>query len=208
MPGICTNSIRKGGPTCDHRIVTVDFDGAELALHTSEAEVDEMAWGDDEKKRFILLGIKYLREAGMTLDNAIGRVTNGIEGNNVKIYPIITKDITKNNVGTSYVNVAVGASGERKLANFHGHTQFRIRIWANLVGTGPFGFRIIRDSDSEVLFENANIALTGERELDTDWQAIPEAFQNQPDGTLLRLQIKSTTAADDPQVRGCDLGVR
>lgn len=209
MPGICTNSTRKSGAGCDHRIVTVSLDGESIEVHTGEDDLDAITWDADAKRQFILLGLKYLRERGLTLDQAIGRVTNGEEGNNMKVFPITTKDITKTNVGTAYVNVPIGANGERKFVNFHGCTEFRVRLWGNLVGIGPFGFRIIRDgAPNEVLFENASIALTGERELDTGWVAIPAAFQNEPEGTLVRLQAKSVTAADDPIVRGCDVGVR
>lgn len=217
MAGICISSIRKSGPGCDHRTVTVDLDGTTVTLHTSEAELDAVGLGDrlpsawatlTVRDLMSLLELKRRRVAGLALDDAVGRCINGDEGNNVKVYPIVAKDVTKTNVGTAYVNVPVGANGERRLVNFFGHTQFRVRIWANLVGTGAFGFRMVRDSDNEVLYENASISQTGERELDTDWQSIPSAFQNQPDGTLLRLQIKSVTAADDPVVRGCDVGVR
>lgn len=208
MAGICTAHSRKGGAGCDHRTVTVSLDGESFTFDTGESELDASLWTADQKREFIRLGIRRLRHLGLSLDNIVGLVTNGEEGNNLKIYPIITKDITKTNVGTTYVNVAAGANGERKFANFHGCTQFRVRVWANLVGSGAFGLRLIRDGDNEVLYENSNIALTGERELDTDWQSIPAVFQNAPDGVLLRLQIKSATAGDDPIVRGCDLGVR
>ena len=205
MAGICTSSIRKSGPGCDHRTVTVVLDGEEFVLDTGEGALDAMSWTAEEKIQFILLGLKRLRTLGLALDNAVGLVTNGEEATNVKQYPIITKDITKTNIGTSYTNVCIGANGERSLVDFTGCTQYRLILHANLVGTGPFGFRLVRDSDSAVLHENASIALTGERELDTGWQTIP-AEASGP--ILVRLQAKSAVGSDDPIVRRCILGVR
>lgn len=205
MAGICTNSVRKSGAGCDHRTVTIALDGSSLDLHTGEAELDAMPWTDVEQRQFLLLGLKRLRVAGLALDGAINRVTNGDEATNVKQYAIVTKDITKTNIGTSYVNIPIGLNGERSLVDFTGCTQYRLILHANLVGIGAFGFRLVRDSDSAVLFENANIAQTGERELDTDWQTLPAAASGL---TLVRLQGKSVTAADDPVVRRCILLVR
>jgi hypothetical protein len=200
VAGICTNSTRQGGPGCDHRNVEVLLDGETLSVHTGERELDDIPWDDATKKHFILLGLKRLRVLGLELDSAIGRVTNGEEGNNVKQYALLMKDVTKTNIGTSYVNVPVGLNGERTLVDFTGCTQFRLILNMNAVGSGAWGARVVRDSDNAVLFENANITGAGEKELDTDWQDLPAAA-NGP--TLVRLQAKSTTAADDPVFRRC-----
>lgn len=200
MVMICTNSIRKGGAGCDHRTVTLLLAGEELTWHGREAELDAMAWNGEQKQALITLLLKFCRVNSITLDNLIGRVVLGEEATNVKTYPILCKDVTKTNIGTSYVNIPVGLNGERSLVDFTGCTQYRLILHANLVGTGPFGFRLVRDSDSAVLYENANIALTGERELDTDWQNLPAAASGL---ILVRLQGKSVTAADDPVVRRC-----
>lgn len=210
MAGICTNSIRINGAGCDHRTVTVDFDGEEIVLTgTGEHVLDAMPWTIDEKREFIRLGLKYLRTKGLSLDAAIGRVTNGEEATNVKVYDFFGPGaaITKTNIGTSYVNVCLGASGERIVVDLTGCTQFRFFLNANLVGTGQWGARCVRDGDSEVLIEQANLGAAGERELDSNWQALPAAFLGQG-LTFLRVQAKSTTAGDDPIFRRCSLGVR
>jgi hypothetical protein len=207
MAGICTASTRLNGAGCDHRTVTVSLDGESFEFATGEHLLDEMAWTADEKRQFILLGLKRLRTLGLTLDAAVNRVTNGDEATNVKVYRFLGPGaaITKTNIGTSYVNVCLGTNGERILADFTGCTEFRPVVTANLVGTGPFGFRIIKDGDSTVLYENANVALTGERELDPGWQAIPQGFSGLE---VLRLQAKSVTAADDPIVRRAEILLR
>lgn len=209
MAGICTNIVRESGGDCNHLLLTASLDGESITIETGRKDPSwDAALSADEKRLMLKLLARWWKGKGADLAAFVGRVLAGEEGTNMRMYPIITKDITKTNVGTAYVNVAAGANGERKYASFVGATQFRVRLWANLVGTGPFGFRIVRDGDSAVLYENASIALTGERELDTDWQALPAAFQGQTDGTLLRLQAKSVVGADDPVIRGCDLGVQ
>jgi len=203
MAGICTANDSPNN--CGHRHLTVDLDGESLSLHVHNSTLDEMPWGADEKAQFLLLAAKRARVRGLSMVDALNRVLIGAEATNVKQYAIVTKDITKTNIGTSYVNVPVGLNGERSLVEFTGCTQYRLILHANLVGTGPFGFRLVRDGDSAVLYENANIAQTGERELDTDWQTLPAAASGL---TLVRLQAKSTVAADDPVIRRCILLVR
>lgn len=206
MSGICTSSSRKNGAGCDHRAVTVDLDGESIALEVSEGELDQMPWTAAEKRQFVLLGLKRLRAlGGLALDGAVGRVTNGEEGTNVKQYVLLAKDVTKTNIGTTYVNVPPGLNGERSLVDFTGCMEFRIILNVNCIGTGPWGARVVRDSDNAVLFENANILVTGEKELDTDWQPLPAAAVGP---VLLRLQGKSTVAADDPVFRRCLMLVR
>jgi hypothetical protein len=209
MAGIVITSVRKSGAGCDHRLVTVALDGESFEVHTGEGELDAMPWTDAEKRQFILLGLKRLRVLGLALDNAPGRVCNGEEATNVKTYDLMGPGnvVAKTNIGTSYVNVLPGANGERVLIDFTGCTEFRVILTANLVGTGPFGARVVRDSDNAVLFENASIAggAPQERELDTDWQTLPGAAGGL---TLVRLQAKSTVGADDPQFRRCVMLVR
>jgi hypothetical protein len=123
----------------------------------------------------------------------------------VKQYTILAAPVTKGNIGLAWVNVLPGANGERSLVDFTGCTEYRLILHANLVGVGPFGARLVRDSDSAVLYENTSIVGLGERELDTDWQVLPA----QANGlTLVRLQCKSGVANDDPIFRRCILLVR
>lgn len=206
MAGICTNSIRKSGAGCDHRLVTVALDGESFDLHTMEAEIDAMPWTEAEKRQFILLGLKRLRTLGMTLDAAVGRVTNGEEATNVKAYALLGpgSSITKTNIGTAYVNVLPGPVGQRIIADFTGCTEFLIVVDANFTLTGAFGVRVIRDSDSAVLYENAAIT-AGDKQVNTGWLPIPQGVNAQE---VIRLQAKSTTAADDPVFRSAILYLR
>lgn len=204
MAGICTASVSPRN--CGHRDVTVTLDGVVYVLATSDAEAS-IALTATETEQFLRFGLRYLRSKGVTLANVLNRVVIGEEATNVKQYDLIAPGgtVTKTNIGSVYVNVLPGANGERILVDFTGCTQFRVVLTVNLIGTGAFGARVIRDGDSVVLYENAAIAQTGERELDTDWQTIPSGF----DGlTLLRLQMKSVTALDDPVVRRCTVLVR
>jgi hypothetical protein len=207
MAGICTNSIRKNGAGCDHRTVTVAFDGETIELHTGERDLDALPWTTVEKRQFILWGLKRLRAAGLSLDAAIGRVTNGEEGNNLKVYTFLGPGaaVTKTNIGTSYVNIPLGLNGERINVNFDGHTEFRILVNANLVAIGPFQIRLVRDSNSEVFYESPSLTQTGERELDSGWATIPAGFTGE---VFMRIQGKSTTATDDPIFRRAQIALR
>lgn len=220
MAGICTNSIRKNGAGCDHRTVTVSFDGESISFDTMQAELAAMDWSAGQlpatwltlppKKLFIRLGVLWLHLVkGVALDDAIGRVVNGEEGTNVKIYDFFGPGaaITKTNIGTSYVNICPGANGEPLVADFTGCTEYRIRLYANLVGTGQWGAQIKKTSNGDVLHEAPNLGAAGERAVDTNWQALPAAFQGQ--GLLeLVAQAKSQTGADDPVFRAISLGLR
>lgn len=205
MSGICTAHSRKNGAGCDHRSVTVSLDGESFSLDTGESELDQMSWTDVEKRQFILLGLKRLRVLGLSLDNIVGRVTNGEEATNVKQFNLLAKDVTKSNIGTAYVNVPPGLNGERSLVEFTGCTEFRIVLNMNFVGTGPMNVRVVRDSDDAVLYESPNITGAGEKELDTGWQTLPAAAVGLG---VVRLQAKSNTGADDPVFRRCVMLVR
>jgi hypothetical protein len=178
----------------------VSLDGENFTFSTGEGELDAMAWGDAEKRQLILLGLKRLRVAGLALDDSVGRVCNGDEGNNVKEYTFLGPGaaITKTNIGTSYVNICPGANGERILVDLTGCIQFRPFLTANLLATGPFQVRIVRDSDNTVFYESPSISQTGERELDPGWTDLPAGFSGQE---ILRVQAKSATATDDPVFR-------
>ncbi len=199
MPDICTASTNPTG--CGHYQVVVDVDGASVALHVSDDEMAE-ALTPDELLTYVRLSVRRLRSSGVSLGSLAGRITRGEEATNVKAYNILPPGsaITKTNIGTAWTNVLPGANGQRSLVDFTGCTQFRIVVTANLVGTGPFGARIVRDSDGAVLYENDAIALTGERELDTGWLPLPGAAVGLD---LVRFQAKSTVAADDPVFRRC-----
>lgn len=206
MAGICITSIRKSGAGCDHRIVTVNLDGESIELHTGEGELDAMPWGSEEKRQFLMLSAKRARVLGLALDDAVGRVFIGEEATNVKQYFLLSKDVTKANIGTSYVNVPPGANGERTLVEFTGCTEFRVVVHAVLAQAGPYQMRIVRDSDNAVLYESASInAAAGEREFDTGIQPLPAAATGL---IYVRFQAKGSNTVDDPVFRRCVLMVR
>jgi hypothetical protein len=156
----------------------------------------------EELEQFVRLGIRRLRAQGVTLAQFLNRVTHGDEATNVKQYDVVGAGavVTLTNIGTVYVNICPGLNGQRSLVDFTGCTSFRLIMNANLIGTGAFAARVVRDSDSSVLFESTNLGAAGERELDSGWQALP-AWAAAQGETLVRGQMKSATAADDPVVR-------
>lgn len=204
MAGICTQT---SGSGCGHRSLTLNFDGVEITLpRLHDDDLDSLDSADYEQLARLLL--RYARQhRNSTITNFLGRVLLGEEATNVKIYTFFGPGaaITKTNIGSAYVNVCPGNSGERVLVDFTGCTEFRPMLTANLAAIGPFQVRIVRDGDSAVLYESPSIIQTGERELDPGWQPIPQGFNGQE---MLRLQAKSATISDDPVFRRCQLGVR
>lgn len=206
MAGICT--VQSTCPGGGHHTVTITLDGTPVQVFIPENEALE-ALTVEELAAFVRFGIRRVRQQGVTIAQFLNRVTQGDEATNVKIYTFFGPGaaLTKTNIGTAYVNVPVGLNGERIVVDFTGVTQYRFLLNANLVGAGQWGARCIRDVDSVVLHENANLGAAGERELDTDWQALPAAFIG-TGLTFLRIQMKSQTASDDPVARRCQLGLR
>lgn len=199
MPELCTASTAHCG-SGGHRVMTVG--GLTFEMHENEL----VPLSDAERLQFYQFAMRFKNVA---LVDLINRVVHGDEATNVKIYDFFGPGaaIAKTNIGTSYVNICPGANGERIFADFTGCTQYRLMLHANLVGTGQWGARVVRDSDNTVLHESANLGAAGERELDSDWQALPAAFVNA--GLVsLRAQGKSTTGADDPVFRALRLGLR
>ena len=179
--------------------VTYRFADSELAVPLTS----------DEQSTLRRLGLRVLFQKGVAFNAFAGRVIHGDEATNVKIYSFFGPgaSVTKTNIGTAYVNICPGLNGERQIVDLTGCTEFRLILHANLIGTGQWGARVVKDSDNTVLFEQANLGAAGERELDSDWQALPAAFLSQ--GLMyLRAQAKSTTAADDPVFRSLKIGLR
>lgn len=204
MADICTASASPNA--CGHYDLTATVAGISTSVHVHDVEL-RVPLTSSEREELLKLSARILRQTGVTPAQFLNRVLRGDEATNVKQYTLLGPGatVTKTNIGTSYVNVLPGLNGERVLVDFTGCTQFRAVLTANLVGTGPFGARIVKDADNAVLYEDANIAVTGERELDTDWQPIPAGFTALE---IVRLQAKSVTAADDPVYRRGVLLVR
>jgi hypothetical protein len=210
MAGICTESVRDSGGSCEHLTLTVDLDGTPRTVRTGHNDPRwSIALADEELDQLCKLLARWWKGKGADLAAFIGRVLCGEEATNVKMYDFFGPGaaITKTNIGTAYVNIPPGANGERIAVDFTGCTQFRFIMSANLVGTGQWGARCVRDGDNEVLIEQANLGAVGERELDSNWQNLPAAFLGQG-LTFLRVQGKSQTATDDPVFRRCVLGLK
>ena len=143
MAGICTSTASPGN--CSHRVITVTLDGVEHQIHLTDADVTPLTV--DEQLYMLRLAIRH---RGIALAELLNRVLVGSEANNMKQHILLGPGaaVTRTNIGTSYVNVLNGANGERSLVDFEGCTQFRAVLHANLVTTGPFQVRIIRDSDN------------------------------------------------------------
>lgn len=201
MADICTASTDPCA-SGNHRTITIGG----RSYRVSTAELAEPLT-DAERDTLYLLGARLLFQRGVSLADFANRVIVGEEATNVKVYSIIGAGaaVTKTNIGTAYVDVLPGANGQRSLIDFTGCGEFRVVLNANLVGSGQWGARLVRDGDSAVLFEAANLGAAGERELDTDWQPLPAAASGL---TLVRLQAKSQTASDDPIFRRCLVLVR
>jgi hypothetical protein len=200
MPLICSASLSPNA--CSHWHLTVN--GQEVRVHESD-----LAGGALSASELTQLCILAVRAEGGTFAALSGKVVVGVEASSVKTIDLFGPGaaLTKTNIGTAWVNICPGANGERVLVDLaDGYTEYRLVASANLVGTGPFGIRVVRDSDDAVVYESASIALTGERELDTGWLAIPAGVK----GSLLavRAQAKSETASDDPVFRRIGLLVR
>lgn len=197
MADICTLSVSPSN--CGHRVITI----GDTTLHLHESEMVPLS--QDEK---ILLYTLALRHRGIALANLLNRVVMGDEATNVKQYNIIAPgvSITKTNIGTAYTNILTEINGCRTLVEFTGCSQFRIVLNAVMPGTGLHGVRIIRDDDTGILYENANISsAVGERELDTGWLPLPEGVNSLE---VIRFQGKSTVGTDDPIYKRCVLLVR
>lgn len=206
MADVITSLVQNPSGCGHHTIGGADEDGTWSGLSITDADISEPL-SADEKAQLRWLLLRRLRSSGVTLSQFAKRVLRGEEATNVKVYDLIGPGaaVTKTNIGTTYVNISPRLNGERSLIEFTGCTEYRLVAFANLIGTGPFGLRVVRDSDDAVLYENANIAVTGERELDTGWQTLPA----QASGLIfVRVQGKSATAADDPVFGAIRMAVR
>ena len=196
MADICTALTKCA--TGQHYTLTIS--GRTIALHQDEVAPLE----PEELDQFLRLAV---RARQFNLSTLLNRVVVGEETTNVKAYNLLGPGLAvqKSNIGITYVNVLPGLNGERVLVDCTGCTQYRFIATVNFVGTGPFGLRVVRDSDSRVFHAEDTIAQTGERELDTDWQTLPVGFTGVE---LLRVQAKSIVATDDPIFRRVTLVVR
>ena len=109
-------------------------------------------------------------------------------------------DVTKSNIGTSFVNCYTGYNGKQELIAFTGFTQYRVIYHVNKVGTGTQTWRLLESNGSDVIGQIDDTAGAGEHELDTGWLSLPAWATNEK---KVHPQGKSTVAGDDPVFRGC-----
>ncbi len=198
MPDICTNTVSPNN--CGHRTLTIG--GIVFDYHESEI----LPLSTEDKIALYKLALRF---KGGALSQLLNKVVFGDEATNVKVYQFLGPGaaITKTNIGSTYVNICPGLNGERIVADLTGCTEFRLILAANLVGIGNFFARVVRDSDDVVLAESVNLGAAGEREVDSNWQALPATFVN-AGVVFLRAQAKSATATDDPIFRSLQVVLR
>lgn len=121
------------------------------------------------------------------------------------------RQITKTNVGTSFVNLFTHSTGAPFFADFTGFTKMAfITLWTK-VGTGSQHLRIFDDSgtiptdliNTETLGGGTGL-VTGDNSLSN--YAIPAPYVNFKG--KLRIQVRSTVAADDPVFEGIRIYLR
>ena len=201
MPGICTQSVRDSGGACNHLTLTVNLDGVSYTFKTGSHDPSPLT--SEETVDMLRKLARWWKGKGHDLATFTGRVLCGEEGNNVKQYVILAKDVTKTNIGTAYVNVPPGLNGERVDVDFTGCTQFKLVVRYNLVGTGTHNWRVVDDALlTNVLYTSPNGTNIGEKEDNSGWTALPSWATGEK---ALRFQAKATVATDDPIYRGCIL---
>lgn len=182
---ICTAITKCDGG--QHYAITIA--GRTVFLHASDIVVP---LADEELELLVRLAVRHKQFA---LNSLLGRVVLGDEATNMKSYNFLGPgmEILKNNIGINFANVLPGVSGQRALVDCRGCMRYRFIANLNLIGTGPFGIRVVRDTDDAVFYAANSITLTGEREIDTSWQPLPVEFAGLE---VLRLQAKSAAGTD------------
>lgn len=211
MAGIVkSTSLCAGG---GHSGTVVTLDGEDIDIGLSEVELNE-ALSALEKLQMLRLLARRLRQQGVTLAQFLNRVLLGQEATNVKSYlffgPGLAITLTNmNGAGNlTYTDILPGpagsATGQRVLMDLTGCVEFRAVTNCVLPGTGPYRLRILRENDGAVFYESPNIAASGatERELDTDWTAIPSGASPPFAGIeVFKIQARSAVGTDDPVFR-------
>jgi hypothetical protein len=115
--------------------------------------------------------------------------------------------ITKTNIGTSYVDVyTTGLNGRRLKVDFTGYTQFMILCHYNHVGTGTQNVRVIDAvTTTNVLGELPGTTGAAEKEVEMGFSTLPAWATGE---SYLKVQMKSTTAGDDPVYRDCSVQLK
>lgn len=207
-------NICQGG---DHADVTTTIQGETFTLDRERLGGDlRTALSALERRQFAYLACRVLFQSGVPLSKFLNRVLLGQEATSVQTYPLVGPGaaILRSNAGTTYGNALPGINGQRQFVDFTGKTEFRIMLNVNFGQTGH-SLRIVRHSDSAVLYERSPIALTGDQELDTGadaaavngWLPLP-SWSLTTEGNFVRLEHKAPAGTTAMTVRNCELALR
>ncbi|OHB77708.1 MAG: hypothetical protein A2Z25_20700 [Planctomycetes bacterium RBG_16_55_9] len=116
-----------------------------------------------------------------------------------------TKDITKTNIGSVFVNVYIGANGELQGVDFKGYKEYRFVVCVNKVGTGTQTAALVDNANSANLISLDDAGAAGEHMLDSGWTVCPAWATNTIN---LKPMAKSTITTDDPVYRQFALYLR
>ena len=122
-----------------------------------------------------------------------------------------SRQVTKTNIGTTFVNLFTDFSGRPFFADFTGFTKLAFQTYWTKIGTGSQHLRIVDDSGVIVtpLINTENLGggtglVTGDNPLANF--TIPAEYVNFKG--KLRIQVRSTVAADDPVFEGINIYLR
>lgn len=122
-----------------------------------------------------------------------------------------SRQVTKTNIGTTFTNLFTDFSGRPFFADFTGFSRLAFQTYWTKIGTGSQHLRIIDDSgvitsdliNTESLGGGTGL-VTGDNALAN--YTIPAPYTNFKG--KLRIQVRSTVAADDPIFEGMNIYLR
>jgi hypothetical protein len=190
-------------------MVTANVDGAVTQVRVDGASGVATLTDDDRRLLLSLLvrrastvrGLRVNDLPGQRLGVSEDEITSAVATmDTYDYYAPGAAALTITNVGTAYRNILTTPAASLPVyIDFTGKTQCALVVSANFAGAGAYGFRIVRDTDNAVIWENANIGVLGERTQLLPFTNILLAGLTGVVAT--RVLIKSTTAADDPIIR-------
>jgi len=114
-----------------------------------------------------------------------------------------SQSVTKTNIGTAYVDLFTDYGGRPFFVDTTGFTRLAVQILWTKVGTGTQTMQIVNHANDAVVLESPSLTTQSNEFANV---AIPQAFLNFKG--KWRLQVKSTTASDDPVCSGVSIYLR